>query len=152
MHIINKMERLKAIYKLINSNGIVEYVGQAYDPYARFASHTRRKDHKFYNRKDIKLEIIEWVPNIGVCKKEEYWQLYYGLPSEYKRPNANKKIHNKINSDPEKRKNMQLKRIATINADPEKKKEMYKIIVEKRIKTMKLNKLKKQKQNEIKES
>ena len=47
---------------------------------------------------------------------------------------------------------MQLKRIATINADPEKKKEMYKIIVEKRIKTMKLNKLKKQKQNEIKES
>ena len=138
------MERLKAIYKLIDSNKNVVYVGQTYDPILRLKDHLEPRG-LFHGRLDIKLEIIEWVPCVGVKKKEEYWQLYYGLSSDLKRTTNNKKSWETKNLNQEKKKETFRKIIETRDSDPEK--------IKQRIEKFKLTiKLKKLRQNENKES
>ena len=50
------------VYELVNSNGIVEYVGETINPYKRWYNH-KCKNGKFHNRNDIKMNTIKQFDN-----------------------------------------------------------------------------------------
>ena len=117
------MERKKAIYKLIDSNEVIVYIGQTYDPAYRLIQHTSLKEYKNFNfngrfkgRTDIRLEIIEWIDAKNAVKREAELQIEYGFKTE------KQKMWDTINADPEKKKLRDIKRKTTVDSDPEKKK------------------------------
>lgn len=140
------------VYKLVNDNGIVEYVGQSKCPDHRFKQHTIEgigwKKGKFIGRTDITFEIIEEVYDIKEAhKREAYWQEFYGFIPEHKQARLTynskseeekqfikDKIYETVHSDPIKLKEAHDKRWITINADPDKKKESFEKMIESRYK------------------
>ena len=143
------MENLITIYKIVNFDGKVEYVGQTKNLKQRLYQHFNYKGQGlFYKRTNVIIEIIEYANNRKEAYKiEEYWQTYYGLKTEKqkmwdtmklngidpeKQKSKYKKRTENINADPEKKKLIQTKRIQTIDADPEKKKERYRKMAETR--------------------
>lgn len=106
------MENKIAIYKIVNSNGIVEYIGQTCDIQRRFYDHVKHKpgygNGLFYKRTDVTLEVIEYADTRKkAIKIEEYWQTYYGFTTEHK------KVWDTINMDPEKKRKLYEKRCIT---------------------------------------
>lgn len=57
------------VYELVNSLGVVEYVGETTNPKNRFYNHTKRKQYngngngKFYGRTDITLSVVNEFDN-----------------------------------------------------------------------------------------
>lgn len=118
------MERKKAIYKLIDNEENVIYIGQTYDPVFRLVQHTKYKKYEDFNfngrfegRTDIRLEIIEWIDAKFAAKREAELQIEYGFKTE------KQKMWDTINADPEKKKLRDIKRKITVDSDPEKKKQ-----------------------------
>ena len=77
------------VYKIVNSQGEVEHVGQTKNPTKRLYHHTKFKPRpnqsygKFYGRTDIEMRIC----GIFETKSESYWgqillQKHYGLETD----------------------------------------------------------------------
>ena len=78
------------VYKIVNNSNRVEYVGMTSNMESRFFDHTRIKPNnkntngKFYNRKDVKIELIsEWSTRAEASKVERYWQVYYNVVDNF---------------------------------------------------------------------
>ncbi len=78
-----------AIYKIIDKENNVLYIGQTNNIKIRFYTHTKRKPCKnngsgtFYGRTDISIEVIEYVYNRKEAfKREEELQKQYGLHTD----------------------------------------------------------------------
>ena len=56
------------VYEIVNSTGIIEYIGETINPKTRLERHKSNKNGKFYKRKDIKLNVVKEFDN-----KEEAW-------------------------------------------------------------------------------
>lgn len=154
------MENLIAVYKIVNSNGVVEYVGQTKNIKQRTYQHFNRKpgtNHGlFYGRKDVIIEIIEYVrTRKEAFKIEAYWQNFYGFIPERKKTAIAKadrsdeeklaekiKSRNTVLSDPDKLKAAHKKRWETINSDQVKKEQTFKKMVESRDEEKRVEKLK----------
>ena len=65
------------VYVLVNSNGIVEYVGETINPKRRFNEH-KWKNGKFYNRTDISMHVVKLCDN-----KKTAWNYQCLLQKEY---------------------------------------------------------------------
>ena len=77
------------VYTLVNNNGQVEYVGETIYPIKRMQQH-KSKYGKFYNRNDIKMQIIKEFDS----KTDAYYfqcelQKQYGFDSDYETHSAN---------------------------------------------------------------
>ena len=72
------------VYKIVNSSGVVEHVGQTQDMEKRWIKHTMRKpgcgEGKFYGRKDVRIEFIsEWPTRQEAKIAEKNWQIHYDV-------------------------------------------------------------------------
>ena len=73
------------VYKIVNVDGVVEYVGQTNNPKRRFKDHTcvdpkHRGSGKFYKRTDVHMEIISECETKVLARAEEVkWQIFYNV-------------------------------------------------------------------------
>lgn len=94
----------KYVYELINSLGIVEYVGETNNPDRRFREHTTHKpgyeNGKFYKRNDIKMNVVSKFSNAADAREfEGELKIKYGLEwSEFTRTSKVGKYTAKQNS------------------------------------------------------
>jgi len=82
------------VYKIVNLNGDVEYIGETVNPKRRYYEHVRAKG-KFAWRKDIKLVLIKEFNN----KHDAYnyqcdLQIQYGFKTDKEIHLSNRKISN----------------------------------------------------------
>jgi predicted GIY-YIG superfamily endonuclease len=84
------------VYKILNSNNEIEYIGETKNPKTRLRNHTS-KNGKFHNRKDISIEIIKECRN----KKSAFnyqckLQKEFGFETDREKSSKNMKIVQKI--------------------------------------------------------
>ena len=71
------------VYVLVNSNGIVEYVGETINPKQRLRNHTKKKAGKFYGRTDISMHVVKLCDNKKTAFNAQcLLQNNYGLQSD----------------------------------------------------------------------
>lgn len=78
------------VYQLVNDNEVVEYVGVTKNPTSRWKDHTRKRpspktrNGKFWDRKDIHMDIICVNPDLHIAyKMERHAKITHGLePTE----------------------------------------------------------------------
>jgi predicted GIY-YIG superfamily endonuclease len=64
-----KMNRKKYVYQLVNENNVVEYIGESFNPIARYKEHVHHKFRpkkgmgKFYGRTNLSLEVLAEFDN-----------------------------------------------------------------------------------------
>ena len=80
---------MKYVYKILNSEDTVLYIGQTEDPKRRFNQHTKSKPFNgsgsgmFYNRTDVRMKIIEGPINEKEARDlEEELQIQFGFKTD----------------------------------------------------------------------
>jgi len=75
------------VYELVNSNGIVEYVGETINPEQRLYQHTKKTPApgrgKFYKRTDITMKIIsKYNSKLEAYREQLQLQKYHNLSTD----------------------------------------------------------------------
>ena len=77
-----KLKTMYHVYKIVNTKGIIEYIGETKNTYARLANH-KAKGKRFYGRDDIDLVIIKsFITKREALDYENILQIEYGFPAD----------------------------------------------------------------------